>query len=168
MNVSRTPDIGQLQELPLAAPTFSYAPQTWGWVILAVLMLALITCFYLWRRLRWRRNRYRREALVRLELIEQNLMDPQQRVVALREIPELIKRVALSIPGENSAAPLRGEQWQAFLQRHAPQSIPDDLAKQLADLAYQPGQRLAALKTEQLRELLDVCRRWIEAHHVAV
>jgi hypothetical protein len=168
MTVNVAPDIGQLQELPLPAPTFSYLPQTWGWVILALMLLALMMFFYLWRRQRWRRDRYRREALTRLELIAQKLMDPQLRVVALREIPELIKRVALSMQGNEPVAALRGEQWQAFLQRHTSQSIPNDLAKQLAELAYQPGERLAALKGEQLRELLDVCRRWIEVHHVAV
>jgi hypothetical protein len=131
-------------------------------------MLVVITAICLRRRLRWRRDLYRREALRRLALIEQRLSEPQQRETALREVPELIKRVALSIPGKEPVAALRGEQWQAFLQRHGTLSIPSDLAMQLAELAYQPHDRLAALTTEQLRELLGHCQRWIEAHHVAV
>ena len=172
MTVHTTPDIGQLRELPLSAPGFSYAPQTWGWVLLALLLMAVITTLYLWRRLRWQRSRYRREALIQLAHIEQYL-DPHfqnrpQRVAAVREIPDLMKRVALSIPGHEPVASLRGEQWQVYLQRHAPLPMPSDLARQLADLAYQPSERVAALKTEQLRELLSLCRRWIEAHHVAI
>jgi len=168
MTINEAPDIGRLQELPLSSPTFSYLPQTWGWAVLAALALAVIALFYLRRRLRWQRDRYRRQALISLAVIEQQFEDPLRRVAALREVPGLVKRVALSIQGEESVASLRGEQWQVFLQRHASLPIPNDLALQLAELAYQPSERLAALKTEQLRELLNVCRQWIEAHHVAV
>lgn len=167
MTGTAAPDISQLQELAVTAPPFSYLPQTWGWALLAVVLVVAGAALYWRRRTRWQHDRYRREALARLALIEQHIDDPQQRIDAVRELPELVKRVALSIPGGQSTASLRGEQWQAFLQRHVSRPLPKDFAAQLAGLAYQPSERLARLTSSQLHELLKVCRHWIEAHHVA-
>ncbi|MBV4484821.1 DUF4381 domain-containing protein [Pseudomonas sp. SWRI153] len=87
------PSIDQLKELPLPAPV-SYAPQTWGWwVLLAALVLAALIIGV--RRYRqWRRDQYRREGLARLA----QLRDRSDDLNALRELPELLKRVALSMP----------------------------------------------------------------------
>ncbi|MHC8327137.1 DUF4381 domain-containing protein [Pseudomonas sp. LB1P83] len=87
------PSIEQLKEIGLPAPV-SYAPQTWGWwVLLGVLVIAvlLVGARRYWQ---WRRDRYRREALVRLA----ELRSSEDQLGALRELPELLKRVALSIP----------------------------------------------------------------------
>ncbi|MBB2497012.1 DUF4381 domain-containing protein [Aquipseudomonas ullengensis] len=160
------PSIEQLQELALPAPV-SYLPQTWGW--LAVLLLALFA-LGLWGALRyrrWRQDRYRREALARLAELEQALADAEQRLPALRELPELLKRVALSMPGQPDVATLDGERWQAFLARHSAQPLPDDFSRQLASLAYAPESQLRALPTEQAAQLLIQCRHWVERHHVA-
>ncbi|MDD1139595.1 DUF4381 domain-containing protein [Pseudomonas sp. TNT2022 ID233] len=90
------PDIGQLKELGLPAPV-SYAPQTWGWwVLLAVLVLAALLIGVRHYR-QWRRDQYRREALVRLAQLRERSDD----LNALRELPELLKRVALSMPSCN-------------------------------------------------------------------
>ena len=148
---SHVPSIEQLKELSLPAPV-SYWPQTWGWgVLLGVLVVALLVLAgRKW--LRWRRDAYRREALARLDSL-----------VDLRELPELLKRVALSMPlpmEEQRRIPtLRGAEWQAFLQRHAAGPIPDDLAQQLAELAYGAG--------PQDPQLLAQCKAWVEQHHVA-
>lgn len=130
----------------------SYWPQTWGWgVLLGVVILGLLLLAgRKW--LRWRRNAYRREALARLNSLQD-----------LRELPELLKRVALSMPlaeQERRRVPtLSGADWQAFLQRHAGTPVPDDLSQRLADLAY--GATLADA------QLLDQCKTWVERHHVA-
>ena len=87
------PSIEQLKEIALPAP-ISYAPQTWGWwVLLAVLVVTalLLGARRYWQ---WRRDRYRREALARLAQLQQRSGD----LSALRELPELLKRVALSMP----------------------------------------------------------------------
>ena len=87
------PSIEQLKEIALPAPV-SYAPQTWGWWVLLAL-LAVTTLLLGARRYRqWRRDRYRREALVRLAQLQQRSGD----LNALRELPELLKSVALSMP----------------------------------------------------------------------
>ncbi|MGZ9739024.1 DUF4381 domain-containing protein [Pseudomonas sp. GNP012] len=94
------PSIDQLKEMALPAPV-SYAPQTWGWwalLTLLVLSLLLVSARRYWQ---WRRDRYRREALARLAELQQRSND----LNALRELPELLKRVALSMPSSN---------WNAF------------------------------------------------------
>ena len=148
---SHVPSIEQLTELSLPAPV-SYWPLTWGWgVLLGVLVVALLVLAgRKW--LRWRRDAYRREALARLD----NLKD-------LRELPELLKRVALSMPlpmEEQQRIPtLHGAEWQDFLQRHARGPIPDDLAQRLAQMAYGTA--------SQGPQLLAQCKAWVEQHHVA-
>ncbi|QLG93404.1 DUF4381 domain-containing protein [Pseudomonas yamanorum] len=153
---AHVPSIEQLQELDLPAPV-SYWPQTWGWyAILGLLVLALVVLgFKAW--LRWRRNAYRREALVQLNALED-----------LRELPELLKRVALSMPlapEEHQRVPtLSGSGWQDFLQRHGAVELPEDFSRQLAKLAYSPAASLSCVQREQL---LAQCKAWVEHHHVA-
>lgn len=161
------PSIDQLKEIALPAPV-SYAPQTWGWwALLAVLGLSalIIGARYYWQ---WRRDRYRREALVRLTQLQQRSDD----LHALRELPELLKRVALSMPSRHNTplvgvAALSREDWQAFLQRQIKQPLPADFSQQMALLAYAPASTLRALPAEQRQHLFDTCKLWVEHHHVA-
>jgi hypothetical protein len=160
------PDIDQLKELALPAP-ISYLPQTWGWLALLAVLLGALLAWAVMRHRRWRRERYRREGLARLAELEQALADPERRLPALRELPELLKRVALSMPGEPAAAALGGDAWQAFLVRHSHEPLPADFALQLAHLAYAPRERLEQVSADQAGQLLGHCRRWVEHHHVA-
>lgn len=160
------PDVSQLRELALPEPV-SYLPQTWGWLLLALLLAAGLA---LWAASAWRRrarNRYRREALQRLEQLESLLDDERQRPAALRELPELLKRVALSIPAAPAVGSASGAQWQAFLQRSSRTPLPADFAAQLALLAYAPESQLRALDVAHGRRLLALGRHWVETHHVA-
>ncbi|WP_223557501.1 DUF4381 domain-containing protein, partial [Pseudomonas sp. BF-B-18] len=87
------PSIEQLKEMALPAPV-SYAPQTWGWWVLLAVLMAAVLVVGARRFWQWRRDRYRREALVRLA----ELQSSDDQISALRELPELLKRVALSMP----------------------------------------------------------------------
>jgi hypothetical protein len=87
------PSIDQLQELGLPAPV-SYAPQTWGWWVLLAVLIVIALVVGVRRYLQWQRDQYRREALVRLAQLRSRSDD----LNALRELPELLKRVALSMP----------------------------------------------------------------------
>ncbi|MET0949428.1 MAG: DUF4381 domain-containing protein [Pseudomonas sp.] len=185
------PSIDQLQEIALPVP-ISYAPQTWGWWVLLGLLVMAVLLVGARRYWQWRRDRYRREALVRLA----ELQSHSDQLNALRELPELLKRVALSMPcpvgarlarepgaavpqrdrvivlrGQASLlqglAALGGEDWQAFLVRHSAQPLPADFSQQLALLAYAPDATLQALPPEQRQQLFDTCKLWVEHHHVA-
>ncbi|WP_175221026.1 DUF4381 family protein, partial [Achromobacter deleyi] len=59
------PGLDQLQELPLPAAV-PFWPQTWGWAVVALLLLAggAWAAWFGWRR--HRRNRYRRQGLAAL------------------------------------------------------------------------------------------------------
>ena len=160
--------IDQLKELPLPIPPFSYTPQTWGWwVVLAIVLAAALGyAVFAWRR--WQRERYRREALQRLNQLDASLAIPEQRLPALRELPELLKRVALSMPDSPPVQSLSGLHWQAFLQQRARFALPEQFAERLQTLAYAPDAQVHAIGAEELSSLVQTSRRWIEAHHVAV
>lgn len=164
MNIPR---IDQLQELPAPPPVTSYWPQTWAWTLLALIVLAAMAAWALWRYRRWRRDRYRREALILLDDLGAALADPARRLAALRQLPALIKRVALSMPGGDASAPLGGAHWQAYLQSHSAAPLPVDLDQRLALLAYAPDARVQAVSEQEAQALLAACRQWVEVHHVA-
>lgn len=161
--MSERPDISQLKEIALPEPV-GYLPQTWGWaVLLAVLVMSLLAVGA-WRYWRWRRDLYRREALQRLTELERAFTTDTQ---VLRELPELLKRVALSMPGDVPAASLHGEAWQAFLQQRSREPLPADFAEQLAQLAYAPAAQVQQLAQARGPLLLAEARHWVETHHVA-
>jgi len=87
------PSIDQLKEIALPAP-LSYAPQTWGWWALLAVLIGGAVLIGARRYGQWRRDRYRREALQRLAQLQKRSDD----LSALRELPELLKRVAISMP----------------------------------------------------------------------
>lgn len=155
------PAIEQLQELPLPPPV-SYLPQTLGWLLVLAIVLLALAAWLVRRGYRWRQDRYRRAALARLDELAQRLDN-----AALREMPELLKRVALSMPRQPDVASRSGAQWQAFMQSSAAVALPADFAARLAMLAYAPDARLHALDQPQRLELLRLSRQWVETHHVA-
>ena len=157
------PSIDQLQNLVLPAPV-SYMPQTWGWWALLGVVLAGLAVWAARTYWLWRRNRYRREALQRLA----QLRAANDPIATLRELPTLLKRVALSMPTPQAVGSLQGAAWQDFLRGHSPQPLPDDFSEQLAFLAYAPDDQLLALPDTQRQYLFETCTRWVELHHVAV
>ncbi|MFV0409056.1 MAG: DUF4381 domain-containing protein [Paracoccus sp. (in: a-proteobacteria)] len=96
--------IGQLVE-PTPPPPVPMVPQTWGWAVLAVLMLAALG-WAIWRWIRHRRaNAYRRAAL---RLLESAGDDPAR-------IAEILRRTALAAYPRGTVASLNGAGWLAFL-----------------------------------------------------
>lgn len=159
--------LDQLKELALPAPAVSYLPQTWGWLVLLIVLLAALGIWLGLRWWHWQRNRYRREALARLNELEHRLSDAELRIAALRELPELLKRVALSMPEQPDVATLSGEQWQAFLAKTSAVPLPKDFSRQLANLAYAPANQLRSLSSTECSTLVALSRSWVETHHVA-
>lgn len=157
-----------LQEIALPAPP-SWLPQTWGWVVIAALVLALIA-WVAWRVWRHHRaNRYRREALAELGRIEQALTargeDGESRAQALVALPALVKRTALAAAPRAQVAALSDVQWLAFLDQTLPgKAFSEGAGRMLPALAYDPRPPSA----DATQALVALVRRWIAHHHVRV
>ncbi|KXU88971.1 hypothetical protein CR51_33745 [Caballeronia megalochromosomata] len=155
-----------LRELPLPAPV-SYAPQTIGWVFVAVLLvaIALVAAWLAWRA--HERSRYRREALAELARIETKLGEKATRASALAEIAPLIKRTALAAAPREHVAALSGPSWLAYLKKtHG--AFDDESGALLYTASYAPRERLAGITQQQAQRLVQAARDWIGHHHVEV
>lgn len=157
------PGLDQLHELPWPAAPM-WVPGTWGWLLIVGLLALALLARIVARLCRWWRDRYRREALVCLDALERRLRVDPADCAALRELPELLKRVALTIAPRTEVARLGSHCWQGFLQAHSPGPMPADFAHVLAMLAYAPEEAVRRLDGQAL---CATARRWLETHHVA-
>lgn len=165
-----SPQLQGLQELPLPAPV-SYAPQTIGWMFVAIMLLGAVVLLSLAALRRYRRQHYRRNALQELAGIEASLasgqVDPLRRAALLAAIPCLLKRTSLEIARREQVAPLTGDAWLAFL--NSTRGRFDAQTGPLLTLAsYAPPQEVAGLSPDEAAALIRHARDWIEHHHVEV
>lgn len=134
------------------------------WDTLLALLVVGLLAVAAWRLWQWWRDLYRREALRRLAELEQAFATD---ALALRQLPELLRRAALSMPGGVPVACMHGEAWQAFLQQCSGEPLPADFTRQLAQLAYAPTAQAQELAQTRGPLLLALARRWVETHHAA-
>lgn len=134
---------------PTPPPSVSMAPETVGWVVLAV-VLALAAAWALWRIVvRWRANAYRRAALASLR---QAGDDPAA-------IAEVLRRAALAAWPRDQVAGLTGAAWLQFLDESGRQAV----------FLEGPGAAIAtAPYTGNAAEpgLSDLAADWIRRHRV--
>jgi hypothetical protein len=155
-----------LQEIPLPPP-ISYRPQTWGWLVLLIIVIAIIAALIFSRWRAYQTNRYRREALIALSHIEIQLRDSDTRVAGLRELPVLIKRTALSATARVNVAALSGDDWLRFLENSIPkrnQFFSDDMGKLLWRCAYADSTALNSTTKKEIDSLCRFLRVWIGRH----
>jgi hypothetical protein len=147
-------------------PPVSWAPQTWGWAVLAAAVLALIGWLAVRAVRRHAANRYRREALGELARIGARFADDSQRGEALAAIPELLKRVALAAWPRTQVASLSEKPWIAFLRAHGgTHGFPDAAAHLLDDLEYRS--RVPGTTVDEATAIASAVRNWIEGHVVS-
>lgn len=149
--------IPPLHDLALPAPISAWPPAPFASTVLVLLALLL-----LWQLLRhWRRyrqNAYRRHALRQLDLLQQAC---QQQPAQLQQLPALLRHTALQVWPREQVASLSGDTWLQQLSRQGDSALPVELA----ELAYWPAARCAALDAQQQAHLFRACRHWI-SHHV--
>lgn len=122
-------------------------PQTWGWPVLALLVLALVAVL-LWRWRAWRRaNAYRRVALGALD-----------RQVTGAEVARILRRATLAAYPRADVASLTGADWLAFLDRTGRGALP---ATAGAELLAAPYRTETAPASEALR---SAAATWVRRH----
>jgi hypothetical protein len=147
--------LDQLRDV-VEPPPVSMVPATWGWAVLALLLLgaaALAT----WAWLRHRRvTAYRRAALAELRALTPTLErgDPG----ALAALERLLRRTALAAFPRAEVATLTGDAWLAFLDRTGGRFAA--FGPGLAAAPYAP-----APPAVDGRALLQAARHWIAHHH---
>lgn len=133
--------------MPTEPAPVSMVPQTWGWAVIALILLIFLA-YGLWRYLRYRRdNAYRRAAL---RLLDTCGDDPAR-------IAEILRRTALVAYPRIQVASLAGDDWLKFLDRHARGSRFQRAGR---DLALAPYCHIPADPA-----LTRQARAWIRHHH---
>lgn len=152
---------------PLQVPPVpAWSPLAPGWEVLAVVALTALAVLA-WRSLqRWRAGRHRRAALAELARLRSSMRDPALRLAAARQIPALVRRLALAHAPRTEVAALHGAAWHAWLDRSLgdpAQPFSTGLGLSLSDWAYCPAD---TLPWELLEPSLDLVERWIRTHRV--
>jgi hypothetical protein len=150
-------------------PPMPWWPPAPGWFVVGGVLLVLVFwgAWRAWRR--WRAAAYRRTALAEWRQLKARAADPRprEREIALRQLPELVKRVALAAFPREAVASLSGEAWLRFLDRTGhTDSFTHGRGRLLPELAYDP--RLAArLDASTVEDLFRIVQRWIRGHSTA-
>ncbi len=136
---------------PPTPPPVSLAPQTAGWIVLAVL-LVLAIAWFAWRALRrWRANAYRRAALGELAAAGD---DPAA-------IAAILRRTALAAWPREQVAALTGQDWLRFLDRTGGGGFAEGPGSLLLTAPYRAHQ------VPSDPGLKDLAVRWVRRHRVS-
>ncbi len=126
----------------------AWTPQTVGWLVVALWLLAVLLLAAARAVESRRRNRYRRAALAELDSIE-----------SAGSLAALLKRTALVAYPRTEVASLYGAEWADFLRRSCPRDrVVDESADALATVAYR--------RHADVDALVRPARRWIRRHRV--
>lgn len=143
--------LARMHDLALPEPA-SWWPETGGWWVLAIWLLALIGAGLLRVRRKQADNRYRREALEELQRIDL-AGDPG----AAAEIAAIVRRCALTVFPRQAVASLHGDAWAEFLLQTSPEDpVIRSAAADIARASYDPDVTAA--------RLLAGAERWIRSH----
>ena len=155
--------LDNLHDIVVLAPVPWWPPAP-GWYLLGFLLLITIVLGVLFLGRRWHANRYRRAALAELDRLQVLGLDGPRRKGAVREISELVKRVALAAWPRNRVATLSGQEWLEFLDSTGHTKVfTDGPGRLLPALAYRP-QTADSLAQPQIHELIVVVKTWIKKH----
>ncbi len=145
----------------------SWMPQTWGWALLGLILLAALLIVLLKWMQRYRANAYRREALSMLAEIDHRLRDRRTGPQAIADLTSLLKRTALSAWPRKDVADLSGAKWAAFLAIQMPNETSQSLEKLVNDFEYRNRDDVESLSSHACDDLIHTVRNWIERHHVS-
>jgi hypothetical protein len=138
--------LDMLEPAPAPAP-ISMAPQTWGWAVLALLLVSAVV-FGLYRYRRHRKsNAYRRIALADLQAADNDVA----------KIAEILRCTALAAFPRDEVAGINGADWITFLNQSSDKtSISSSEAQDLLLAPYRPG--------PSNPNIAKFARDWIRTH----
>ena len=149
------PELGPLYEPE--AVGFSFQSPGWYFLGGVIILLALYISIK-WLR-KYLKNAYRRDALKHLSAIETRLGE-QEEAVCLRSTLVLLKNVAMQAFGRENVAALYGKDWLLFLEEKGKDTAFRKYSSPISASLY----RLEKPQTEQLREIIDLSKKWIKTH----
>lgn len=156
--MSDTASLQNLHDIVVPGPV-PWLPPAPGWYLLAALAAAALLVFAWkgWRR--WRRNRYRGQALRELARIRRG-----DEGADVRQLPELLKRAALSAWPREDVAALVGPDWHRFLDDSAgTDCFASHVGPMLDRLAWPPRAEEMPSAAESA-EAMDAVRTWLKKH----
>jgi hypothetical protein len=145
----------QLSETPPPLEV-SWLPQTSGWVLMLLLLIAVLVyrCSLALRHTI--RNAYRRAALTQLDTLTGEDSDYQK-------LPQLIRKTALYGFDREDITPLTGTAWEHWLDEQCPGSLfsSSQYSGLINQLAFAPD---LPLESQQLSALKEQVSFWIKHH----
>ncbi len=112
-----TPEALPLRDIHLPDPVSWWPPAPGWWLLLAVALVLVLSVAVVGSRRRQKRRLYR-EAVNELDRIHGETWEKSRDSTSLvRELSELLRRVALSVYPRDRVAGLIGEDWLRFLDR---------------------------------------------------
>jgi len=138
--------LDMLEPAPLPS-TVSMVPQTWGWVVLGLIVVAM-SGLAVHSALRHRKaNAYRRSALAELQQAQD---DPAA-------VASILRRTALAAFPRRDIAGLHGSDWITFLEQTSENiTVPEPSKQHLLRAPYRPEAPDA--------EVTKLARHWIMTH----
>ncbi|MGR9088546.1 MAG: DUF4381 domain-containing protein [Gammaproteobacteria bacterium] len=132
-------------------------PPAFGWWLLAASIPLMIVLIYGAYRV-LTRNTAIKTARKTLATIKQNRT--QDTLARLRELSELIRRVAISMAPRSETASLTGPSWLAYLDRSIPgEPFTHGVGRYLSDAHY----RREAPAGLDMDQLIALCEQWLKA-----
>lgn len=155
--------LNDLKDIHLPPPVGVW-PFAWGWWLLAIVLVLLVTALLNFGIKRYRKNAYRRAALKELHIIE--TLYRQGAVNGLNfesALVQVLKRTALTAYPRSQVARLTGETWlQTMDQLAGFKQFDSALGRCLLDQRFAPP--TTHLDTTQAQALLQLTRDWIKQH----
>jgi len=166
----KSPDPASLQNLNdivLPEPVHWW-PLASGWYVLMGLLLVILVWLIQRSIKSWMNNSYRRAALSQLKLLTEDIHNDQNRDSALRKIPVLLKRTALSVYPRRQLASLTGNNWYDFLNTKVDTPVFSGIVTDLLDKISYSVSELQEVHIEAQEQLLKACNYWIKHHRPAI
>jgi len=146
--------------LPEGVSQWPLAP---GWIICALLLLAIIifSSRFIYRQLK--KNRYRRQATKKLSVLFTDYSQHNNDKELLAQVNGLLKAVAIKRYSAQQCAGLSGSQWLRFLERSCEKNkaIDNKVFAHLGNI-YSAD---VTINAEQRQQLLSTATLWLKKHH---